>query len=662
MIDRCKFIQFCQKEPEKLNYALWASFITNTRSLVGDNKVVEMCRPFLGQDDIAELLEQRKRQTSHRSCDYIRINGFKCPISGCGVWHPDELESVNVFIERYSYTKRIVKKIGNETVAFDFYLSNFIIIPQARLVLQETGEEYLRGDIYTSRHRIYKNFLFVPDSFDTATKFKRAMKGKLDLQFKGKEDEIQDIKRILTTYRPRMKIATRVLGLHQLKNDWLFICSSGCIDKKEQNNKLVLLDEQARILCNIINAQPLNDRELERIAAILFNFNVLTVTAPILGWCFACFFKPRIFHLHNAFPILIVHGEPGCGKTKTITNIVQPLFGLSRPPESISACTEFTFMREISSSNCVPVIYDEHKLTVLSQDQRDNISEMIRSVYNNLVGSRGRPDQSQIEYPYSAPIAILGEQGVIELAHRDRIIDVFMTIRDRRSKVEFEENYDLLCRANLQGFGNGFLRWTLGVKDSSLKIIFEEELDAVDQKLTDRVRVNTAFGRFGIRMVGAFLEEHYINFPLRDELLLAVDKAQIENLGTSANRKSVAGMIIEAFSTMAEHEAQRLSTNGVIGTTLYHLNRHEDWYIKENKLALNISKIYPKFKKWVKDYNWPGEVLDKDEFIRQLKNDDKGYYVEYKTVNTGKQRFKAHILDLTKMDHLELGKWQEQIM
>ena len=162
---------------------------------------------------------------------------------------------------------------------------------------------------------------------------------------------MQSIKKILTEYKPLIKTATKTLGLHRQGNKWVFVCNAGAIDHEGMRDDLVLLPDQSRMSCDIINAKPLTSIEIETIANLLFDFNVPSVTAPIVGWSFAAFFKPRIFHLRNAIPLLVVHGEPNSGKTETVDNIILPLFGLSLPIESIGSATQFTYMRELSSSN-----------------------------------------------------------------------------------------------------------------------------------------------------------------------------------------------------------------------------------------------------------------------------------------------------------------------
>ena len=311
------------------------------------------------------------------------------------------------------------------------------------------------------------------------------------------------------------------------------------------------------------------------------------------------------------------------------------------------------------SPNCIPKIYDEHKLTKLSQNQKDLISEMVRNVYNNLSGSRGKSDQGQIEYPYTAPVIILGEQGLVEIAHRDRIVDVFMSIQDRKSKEEYKNNFNELSKLDLRSFGNGFLKWSLSLDDSFLDDVYRNELASTDRRLKDRVRVNTAFARFGVSMLIHFLEEHNINVFFRDFRKL-IDDSQIKNLGVSDNRKSVVDETIEGFATMADQDANRISYQGKVNEIIYYLNEYEDYHVKDGDLRLNISKIYPKFSKWAKDFQWDGEVLSKEEFVKQLRHS--GYYKDYRTVNISKSYWKGYILDLDKMKHLDLNKWQGNLL
>ena len=81
------------------------------------------------------------------------------------------------------------------------------------------------------------------------------------------------------------------------------------------------------------------------------------------------------------------------------------------------------------------------------------------------------------------------------------------------------------------------------------------------------------------------------------------------------------------------------------------LKKDQHYKIDENQnLNLHIPTIYPLFKRWARDHSWDGEVLDRNSFIRQLK--EAKYYQGYSLARLQEQR-KTHKLDLSQMEHLD---------
>ena len=192
---------------------------------------------------------------------------------------------------------------------------------------------------------------------------------------------------------------------------------------------------------------------------------------------------------------------------------------------------------------------------------------------------------------------------------------------------------------NLTGFGKDFLVWSLSLPDSVLEEVYLQELDQVNIGLKDRVRENTAFAKFGLRMLERYLHSRGItDIPFEDKIQ-SVDIAQIENLGTSEQRKSVVDSTIEGFAVMAGQKSHSVY-NG------------EHYCVSENELKLDIKRLYPEFKKWAREYGWDDEVLDRYEFMKQLRQ--KKYFKGYIPRKMGGINVRVFVLDLDKMGHLEI--------
>jgi len=508
-------------------------------------------------------------------------------------------------------------------------------LPKARV--QTKQGETLKADIIPRQGKPYRDIQFSAESWISKRHFKRALRGILDLEYRGTDDDIQDIKAILVSQNPPIKQGVRTCGLHKIRGEWVYVEENLARDRNGKREDIAYLAENPYHV-SLLQQPGLTSSQLDEILKYLFNFNSEDVVFPLLGFCFACFVKERIVALTGQNPILVCWGEKGSGKTATLKNVVKPLFGIKSPIENIAHPTEFGFARIISSSNLAPVLFDEHKTERLTQTQKDRISEMFRSVYNQTRLTRGTPQLEIVQFVYSAPVVVAGEIGIAELALKDRIIETYFSKKKIKDK---EKEFKALSRCALSSLGKDFLLWTLSLEDKLIFELWEQQVEGVDTELKDRLRENTARARLGLGLFSKYLEEK-TREPLHTDIFSLIDEAQKANILTETN-KAIIDTIIEAFSVMA-------------GAEILKKDRH--WKIDDQfQLVLHISSIYPLFKKWAREHQWDGEMLDKRSFLKQLKERD--YFVGYGSARLGQKSLKCHKLDVSKMQTLEIEEFVE---
>jgi len=528
-------------------------------------------------------------------------------------------------------TRKVYQRRGCYEKRGKGIIANFTILPKVRIQTEEG--EYLKADIIPHREKPYQDIYFGPESWISKGHFKRALKGMLNLEYRGTDDDIQDIKGILASQDPPVKKGVKTAGLHKIDGKWVYIEEERAWDKDGERKDIIHLpDTPYRV--NLLQEPDLTADQLDETISCLFYFNCEDVVYPLLGFCFACFVKERIISLIGQNPILVCWGEKNSGKTATLRHIVRPLFGIKSPIENIGHPTEFGFARIISSSNLAPVIFDEHKAGKISETQRNRISEMLRSVYNQTRLTRGTASLGIIEFVYSAPVIVAGEMGITELAVKDRIVETYFS----KKKIEGRrETFDKLTHLRLGALGKDFLLWTLKLEDKQIKKSYQIQIENVDKELDSRLRENTAHTRLGLALLLNYLTEKGIDVRRFEEGFDIIDQAQKRNIFEESN-KTIVDTIIEAFSVMVER-----------GT----LREGQHWRIDaESNLNLHISSIYPEFKKWAREYQWDGEVLDKNSFTRQLK--EAKYFIKYDLVRFSDKFKKAYQLDLSQMKYLEI--------
>jgi len=110
----------------------------------------------------------------------------------------------------------------------------------------------------------------------------------------------------------------------------------------------------------------------------------------------------------GGFPIAFVHGGQGGGKSSTGVMFMR-LLGYNDP--TLNSCTMRTFpmLKLLSSTNAVPIIFDEFKMSDMNEYEIDNLQRFMRKSYSSEVESKGRSDQTTIDYKICAPMAVMGE-------------------------------------------------------------------------------------------------------------------------------------------------------------------------------------------------------------------------------------------------------------
>ncbi len=537
----------------------------------------------------------------------------------------------NPYITVYQDKGTYIKKQKGE-------ISNFIINPLVRVQTDEG--EFLKSEIITNLKKTYP-IQFSPDDLNSKNKFKKALRGYLDLQFFGSDDDIQHIKGILASYKPQIKRGIKTTGVHKVDGSWVYVEEGLACDSNGNRDDITYISMNP-YKTNLLKETALTSEQLDEMLSFLCGFNDPDVVFPILGFCFACFVKERIFDITNQNPILVCWGEKGSGKTETLSQIIKPLFGIRSDIENIGHPTEFGLARIISSSNLPPILFDEYKTNKFSDSQKKIISEMLRSVYNQTRLTRGTPDLRIVEFVYSAPVILAGEMGISELAIKDRIIETYFS---KKETIKYTEEFNNLKNLPLGSLGKDFLQWTLKIPDNEIKKIWQTQFENVDEALKYRLRQNTAYARLGLKLFLNYLQNRGINIKPFEIGFNKIDQSQKKNILEESN-KTIVDTIIEAFSIMAE--------KGTIEK-----NKHYMIDINKNLLYLHISSLYPEFKKWAKDYQWDGEILNTNSFTKQIKENK--YFIENKSCRLGKIVKWVICLDITKMNHLEIESFVNEL-
>lgn len=165
---------------------------------------------------------------------------------------------------------------------------------------------------------------------------------------------------------------------------------------------------------------------------------------PVLGWFYAAALRPLIMEWSGEFNILNITGDTGAGKTATISMLWQ-LFGMDGEPLSTTG-TAFTRLTAFSSSNAVPVWFDEFKPAEMSDYQLDTFLALLRKSTRGGTEPKGNADQTEDQWHLRAPTVVTGEQLVSGPAEERRSIQTVFT-----SAVTDEDREEFRHFARLSG-------------------------------------------------------------------------------------------------------------------------------------------------------------------------------------------------------------------
>lgn len=494
-------------------------------------------------------------------------------------------------------------------------------------------------------------------AFVSAQKFKTEIKkiAGIDMVFDGTESNLSDIQQFMCNKYRNYNHCDGIsyVGLHKQNGEWVYVGTDAAIDKKGKRIESIVsvLEDNDALKSGIIDADMINRRELQEISRDLFRFNTYERTINIIGWVCVCFLKERLRQRKIKLSHLVIAGGAGSGKSETLEKIIQPIFSLVGSGIGCSGITKFSTLKSTSSTNLLPVIFEEYKPHKLTKIELDLISGMLRSTYDYQTSQRGRADQSVVNYLRRSPIILVGESSFDETAIKERIIDVQFAKSDRMD--EHTKSYRALSKQEkaLNGLGKALLLLSMNIPDEDLDKLIAQSKVFEDLDFENRVILGISNVKLGILL----LKDLYASFHLDFEDLTGVTDQLVYNslvnntmnaLDGSSKVNSAVDLTIQVFDTMALKCRIRKDYEYIVDES-------------NNELCLRTNLIYDEFTKYIREFNISDvEVLASRQFTKQLKKEK--YFVGYlvrgfktgSSENSDTVRQKCFVLDLVKLNQV----------
>ena len=269
--------------------------------------------------------------------------------------------------------------------------------------------------------------------FDDVKSFKNFL-GTLDLAFKGKIDDLTELKSWINMY---WSVENEELhqGVKFFKDgdEIKLITNEGTItkDKIDYSIKANKIND-----VDVISKETITKEELNELKKRIFRFAASDKTIPIIGTIINNLAVVHNQAIKEKLHHLLIVGESGSGKSTILTNVIAALLNYpSKDIKSIGLITNFGMIKDLSTGN-YPSLYDEFKPSSLDKYKIQKISESLRNLYDRTTITRGDKSFKNRDFQLTRPIVIAGEESYpnSEKALIERSCIVYLSKRERTAK------------------------------------------------------------------------------------------------------------------------------------------------------------------------------------------------------------------------------------
>ncbi|MBN2717047.1 MAG: DNA primase [Deltaproteobacteria bacterium] len=518
-------------------------------------------------------------------------------------------------------------------------ISSFQIEPTRRIRVEDG--EIIDADVTTDRGIVHRELRFPREAWNAKRSFLKVL-SPVDLQWTGSDENIQGVLRLVASRTVPTLRGTRNLGYLDTDKGSRWITPDGVLAPEGNiaDEDLVYVPSGAS-LSNRVNYKPPKDPAVEASAAAvilpaLLDLNTPEVVLPVLGWFFAAPIKQRIARQLGHFPILMVWGTQGSGKSTLVMEVFWPMLGVQSAEPYSATETEFALLKLLSATNSVPVFIDEYKPFDMPKYRRNTLHRYMRRLYTGEVEERGRADQSVVTYRLGAPLCVAGETRPIEPALVERILTANPDKDQLMRNPVHAQAFKRVRSVNPLLLSAGIVRFLLGRNtEADLELATQVTNRLLDSKeVPFRVRDNITVMVLGLHCFEEYAASLGISLPE-----LQVDRAVdglLEDLLESGGT---------AVKTGLDYFIEELSVMAVAGTL-----KHGRHYIyKDGLLALHFPSCHAAFAEHCRRTGFEGEVPDRKALRRQLmENIRRGGYIKGldERIQFGTERRRSVTVDL----------------
>ncbi len=540
---------------------------------------------------------------------------------------------VQFVIKNNSYLKKDNNKI----------MTTFTIEPKELLVLDDS--DCLKCDVISAQGYTYPNIHIENTDWHSKAKLLKAI-GHQDCTFHGTDNDIQILCSYVNTSVPVRKKGTRVIGLLTNEQTWVTNGLNITKEKISYDPEIISYDKGKNAFYYGISYAQVTDAEYSIFISGLYNditrINEETIIVPWLGWIFATPIKPILLDCVGGFPLAFVHGTQGGGKTSS-AKVLKRLCGYIDPKPHSCKEKAFPLLKLISSTNAIPVLLDEFKSKLLTEDQMNNIIAYMNKAYSGETESKGQADQRTKDYEILAPLCVMGEWNITVPSVHERILVIRVKDTVKKNK-SMQEAFDRVRQLHLEAFMPRYIQFCL---NQDIPKMFEEAKCIVEKHfgskmIAPRIVDNLSVMVLGIELFKQFGLTNHVNLPTIDMPTVLNHQLREITGSNSGFVQSAVDQLMNELSVMAMKEKEFPVPNGFDCKVRKDLD-YKEMLVKNKEtnasikvLAINFTKIFPDFKQYAKQTSYEGDLLDKESYLRLFDESNYVYSKEHPVKFNGK--------------------------
>lgn len=328
--------------------------------------------------------------------------------------------------------KGIYKQVEKNGVWRKIYITDFNLLEAKRMKYVDDDTEGVKLILKSCTGEVIEK-IGPSTVFDDVKSFKNFL-GTLDLAFKGKIDDLTELKSWINMY---WSIENEELhqGIKFIRQDnqIKFITNEGAITSKGIDYS-IKADKKNDV--EILNNDFITKEELDELKKRIFRFAASDKTIPIIGTVINNLAILHNQELKNKMHHLLIVGESESGKSTILSNVIATILNYpAKDIKSIGLISNFGLIRDLSTGNYTS-LYDEFKPSSLDRYKIQKLSESLRNLYDRTTITRGDKSFKNKDFQLTRPIIVAGEESYPngEKALIDRSCIIYLSKRERTER------------------------------------------------------------------------------------------------------------------------------------------------------------------------------------------------------------------------------------